>query len=366
MSFPGAVKARLLAVAGCGLVALGHAADTHIGTYYFPGWRTHESDRVSPSTWQPLRAFPDRKPLLGYYDDGDVRIVNQQLAWMADSGIEFVALDWYWNQGSGVRLGETLQAYFKSANRSRVKLALLWANHEESPRDQADFDAMVREWLKYFAHSEYLRIDGKPVVIVFSVVSLEQHAHKFNTSARDLLERARLQARNAGYPGIFLIGSTGANDPTVVRQSQGTASGYDAFTAYNFQGPATYRYPDGHTDSHDFDELTAAYQDQWHWMLDTAHVPYVLPMTSGWDRRPWGGSEDPAHDASRPTLPQFARHLSEARRTIEQHQSQTRGFGIICCWNEFGEGSYIEPTQQDGLAWLRAVGAAFGQPGGIQ
>ncbi|MBK7050726.1 MAG: hypothetical protein IPH54_08055 [Rhodoferax sp.] len=25
---------------------------------------------------------------------------------------------------------------------------------------------------------------------------------------------------------------------------------------------------------------------------------YVVPMTSGWDKRPWGGSKDPEHDNS--------------------------------------------------------------------
>ena len=35
---------------------------------------------------------------------------------------------------------------------------------------------------------------------------------------------------------------------------------------------------------------------------------------------------------------------------------------VICCWNEFGEGSYIEPTKKDGFSYLEKVKKVFGSP----
>jgi hypothetical protein len=34
--------------------------------------------------------------------------------------------------------------------------------------------------------------------------------------------------------------------------------------------------------------------------------------------------------------------------------------GVICCWNEFGEGSYIEPTQKNGFSYLEKIKKVFG------
>ena len=30
--------------------------------------------------------------------------------------------------------------------------------------------------------------------------------------------------------------------------------------------------------------------------------------------------------------------------------------GVVCCWNEFGEGSYIEPTKEMGAAVVERLG----------
>ncbi|MFX9077399.1 glycoside hydrolase family 99-like domain-containing protein, partial [Acinetobacter baumannii] len=75
-------------------------------------------------------------------------------------------------------------------------------------------------------------------------------------------------------------------------------------------------------------------------------------MTSGWDKRPWGGSSDSDHDNSMGTADQFEQHLIAAKKRMDQFPAQTLKTGIICCWNEFGEGSFIEPTQQNGFDFL--------------
>ena len=100
---------------------------------------------------------------------------------------------------------------------------------------------------------------------------------------------------------------------------------------------------------------------QWRWILDHSALPYFPPMTSGWDSRPWGGSkEDRLHDDSVGTADEFEAHLRAAKALMDGHPGQTKKTGIICCWNEFGEGSYIEPTQRDGFGFLERVRRVFG------
>jgi len=91
-------------------------------------------------------------------------------------------------------------------------------------------------------------------------------------------------------------------------------------------------------------------------------VPYIIPMTSGWDKGPWGGSTDKEHDKSISTPDTFEKHLRAAKARMDSYPSQSMKTGIICCWNEFGEGSYIEPTKKYGTQYLERVKKVFRTP----
>jgi Glycosyltransferase WbsX len=172
-------------------------------------------------------------------------------------------------------------------------------------------------------------------------------------SYTSLLAEAEARARLAGHKGIYFVGGTHV-DSSVVKVA-GT-SGYSAFSSYNYRG----RADDSATS---FEELDSAYQYVWDWIVKESSIPYIVPMTQGWDKRPWGGSRpNPLHDLSGGNLPGFERHLIAARKAMDANPAKTMKTGVICCWNEFGEGSFIEPTQQDRFGYLEKVRKVFGSP----
>jgi hypothetical protein len=332
-----------------------------IGTYYYPGWRNDLLGGVSKRPWQALERFPERKPELGFYDDGNEDVVNTQLGWMHDYGLSFVAFDWYWNAKLGVLKSQSLDAYLRSPNRSKVQFVLNWCNHAEFPQSADEVDRMVRFWVQnYLKRPEYLRINGRPVVFVFWARFLDEHAAAFGMTTNTLLSRAQDVARHEGVPGIFFIGGAGANSPSVKLDG---GVGFQAFSAYNYQGPGTFTFSDSRRLSHSYSELDQSYRNHWDWMFKNSPVPYVIPMTAGWDRRPWGGTtEDSLHDNSVSTPQEFEAHLRAAKVLMDEHPQQSLRMGVICCWNELGEGSYIEPTQGTGFSYLERIKAVFGQP----
>jgi hypothetical protein len=83
-------------------------------------------------------------------------------------------------------------------------------------------------------------------------------------------------------------------------------------------------------------------------------------MSVGWDRRPWGGSNPAKLDDSIPTPQEFEAHLLEAKKLMDDNPVKTKKMGIICCWNEFGEGSYLEPTKKFGFSYIEKVKKVFG------
>ncbi|HEX5310257.1 glycoside hydrolase family 99-like domain-containing protein [Aquabacterium sp.] len=351
------VAALLLGV-GCALTSAGAFAqrDLSLGVFYFPGWRDDAPGAPAAKPWQRIKDFPERKPLLGWYDEGNDDVMRLQLEWMIQYGLQFVVFDWYWANDGRVMLDHALAAYFRAPQRTRLPFALLWANHGDVPSSQSNFDQMVDWWVKYYAaRSEFLRVDGKPVVFIYSSQDLAARARAFGTTAQQLLSGAQKRARDAGLPGFYFVAGVTGDTPDLLREAR--AMGYSAVSAYNLHAPAGQQGKLAHS----FKELDAAYQTHWRQYAASSSVPTILPLTAGWDKRPWGGTYDSRHDQCMPTLNEFRDHLAAGRKALEAVKQPGTKLGVLCCWNEFGEGSYIEPTQVEGKARLERLLEVFGK-----
>ena len=91
----------------------GCAAAICLGCFYFPGGATiAQVPQQTVATDQ--KTFPERKPLLGWYDRGNDVSCAFQLEWMIQYGLQFVVFDWYWSPTTGrVMLDHALAAYFR-------------------------------------------------------------------------------------------------------------------------------------------------------------------------------------------------------------------------------------------------------------
>ncbi len=284
--------------------------------------------------------------------------MNQQLAWMADHGINYVVFDWIWGRDNKGYIEHALRAYLDADNNKRVKFSVLWANHTEYVFSKHQLTSLVKYWCdKFFIHEQYKKIDGKPVVFIFSAKILNANIKKLGMTSAEFFEYANKIARQRGLAGIDFIAGVSANDPVI---DYSKASGYAGFSAYNFHGPATYRLKMNLLNmAHSYKELDMSYRDQWQWMLKNSEGLYIVPLTSGWDKRPWGGSSDPFHDNSISTPDQFEEHLMAAKKLMQAQPKRTKKMAVICCWNEFGEGSFIEPAKQYGFGYLEKNRTVF-------
>lgn len=336
------------------------AADVlRVGVYYFPGWKPGQKGSAYEVPWDLIKPFPEREPLLGWYEEDAPGVMTQQLAWMKGHGIDYVVFDWLWGAENRPYLAHGVNAYLLAENRHGVDFAILWANHTDYVFSREQFEALFRFWAqRYFFRPDYLKVDGKPVIFLFSAQVLVRNAARIGLTSKALMEMADAAAKAVGLPGVAVVGGIGGNAEPGFDYSAN--SGFAGFSAYNFHGPATRSFAPGRHVSHSYSELDLAYRDHWTWMLAHASGLYVVPMSSGWDKRPWGGSKDPLHDNSRSGLSEFRLHLHAARKTMTENMMRTRGLGVICCWNEFGEGSFIEPTRVGGFSYLEQVRAVFG------
>ena len=144
-------------------------SDYEIGALYFPGWPTIDRwARIWPTD-------PQRKPVLGWYDEANPEVVDWQIKWAVENGIKFFMVDWYWHKG-GKHLEHWVRAYEKARYRRFLKWCMMYANHNRpGSHSEEDQRAVTQYWIdNFFRMPEYYRIDDKPVVMYWSPAGLKR------------------------------------------------------------------------------------------------------------------------------------------------------------------------------------------------
>jgi glycosyl transferase family WbsX len=317
-----------------------------VGAYYFPGWPSREK-------WQVLDAFPERTPLLGYYREGDPDVMDWQIKWAVEHGISFFAFDWYWDRGRRQLEHALHDGYLRARFRSFIKFCLLWANHNPSgSSSEADLLTVVDHWIaQYFRQPEYLTVDGKPVVIVFSPERLRQDMGSEAVAAA--IRRMRARTAAAGFRGLYLVGAVD-DDPGALVELK--TEGYDAATGYNY--PRAGMQDDAAREA-PYDSAVDGYQRIWAEMAAARILDYIPVTEPGWDSRPWDGAKALVRTGRHPE--KFREMLRRARAFTDLHPvAEGRKLVLIEAWNEHGEGAAIEPHREWGFAYLDAVREVFG------
>jgi hypothetical protein len=318
----------------------------HVDGFWCPGGTGTDS-------WCTIKKYPEREPkLLSWYQDRDPATLTAQVRQMSANGINFIIFDWFWN-GTSQRpqLDQALEAFKQATKPTGFKYAVMWENNFYSPTRLEEFDSIVARWIQEFKETRatYLTNNGKPVVYIYDVNNFQKMAiaikgaHPELASLDSLLNRARAAAVANGFTGIHFVGGV---VPVGHWVSVAQSAGFNALSAYNYSN--TYSNPDGAPGvnplSTSYAELAAIYAQNWNYVSSRTTLKYYIPVTTGWNKRPWlVPAEVTAHDNSWGTNSEFANHLRSARQRMDAYPGQHENMVAICCWNEYGEGSILEP-----------------------
>jgi len=319
--------------------------DYQVGVYYFPGFPTW-------AKWRPIADFPERKPLLGWYDESLPEVADWQIKWAVEHGVSFFAVDWYWCKGARHLEHWLHDAYFKARYRRYLKFCLLWANHNPpKTSSEADLLAVTDYWLEhYFRWPEYLKVEGKPVVIIFSVYRLSRDMGAEAVAAA--FEKMRERCRKAGLAGLYLVACAGSSRGQLEALKK---QGYDAASGYNYPSlkSAGRRW-------HPYAENIVGYRELWHEAADHKLLKEIPALSGGWDSRPWHGPKARVVFGRTPRL--FERHCRDAKAFLDARDAEMPPETKMCiveAWNEWGEGSYIGPHREHGFDYLEAIRRVF-------
>ena len=324
------------------------AADTGdqlVGCYNYPGW-------IDYGRWSVLNDFPERRPILGYYHDGNPEVADWHINWALAHGIKFLIYDWYWSKG-GRHLEEGLHdGFLKSKYQDKMKFCLLWANHNgPGTHSEADMMAVTRYWIEnYFKRPNYLKLSGKNVIVIFTPKGITDDMGVEGTKAA--FAKMRKLCEDSGVGGLYLVACAHAN---VEQVRQIDAEGYDAISGYNYpyagdkgQNVAPYSW------------MVEAYKDIWSQIDSLSGLPYIPLCEAGWDSRPWHGPNARVRTGKSAELWQQMLANAKAYNDAPNRKlPEGQKLVFIEAWNEFGEGDYIEPTAGEGFSYLEAVRQVF-------
>jgi Glycosyltransferase WbsX len=248
-----------------------------------------------------------------------------------------------------------------SRERHRLQFCLNFVDQAPFIPTAAEWPTLVRTWIGYFQQLGYVRVNGKPLFIIFSP---EQMHAIFGSSAgvHQALDYLRAQARAAGLPGVTVaIATTVAPNANPIRIQELNSEGYDATTGYSYHslGGEQYRIPVP------YDQLVAENTAEWDRVAARIPLPYIPVITSGFDLRYSIREQQTAIIYEGRTPQKFACYAVLARHWVDTHPQQTTAEHIVMvyAWTEMGEGGAIIPSRQDGYDYVEALRQVFGGPG---
>jgi hypothetical protein len=318
--------------------------DYLIATYYYPGYGAARQHR------EMLRSAPWAKPALGYYDEANPECIDWQIKWAVEHGIGAFLVDWYWVQGRTHHM-HWLEGFAKARYRSHLKWAVMWANHNPpNTHSREDWRNVTEFWIdNYFQTPEYLRIDGKPVVAIWAPGNIRRDLGG-GDGAKELLAMSQSMAREAGLPGIHFVAMNNGGEPAQLR-----AEGYETQTYYHWWGDARETSLD--RDYVDYADVVSAAPAAWQKTgksLQSGGLGFLPVADTGWDARPRHGDNTFVIHNRTPEL--FRQTLADAKQWLDRNDQRLLVLGP---WNEWTEGSYIEPCAEWDFRMLEAVRSVF-------
>ncbi len=374
-----------------------------VACYYFPNYHMDDdrNNALKGTGWSEWKLVKDARPrwnghrqpnipAWGYTNESDPQIMELKIDTAADHGIDAFIFDWYYYD-DGPFLEKGLEnGYLKAPNNDRVKFSLMWANHDwidihpttlaaqkAGPKLLYPGKVTTETWEHitdyviehYFKHPSYWKIDGAPY---FSIYDMNRFMDIFGS--KEATARAvsafRKKVKQAGFPDLNLNavvwGRAVLPSEEVVKDVSALVEelGFDSTTSYVWihhfgldEFPVT-----------PYAKVQKKYFEHADKMVRDFDLPYYPNATMGWDSTPRAHQDDPLEPAGYPFMAKIGGNTPEA---FKIGLVQTKAFldanpscGNIMninCWNEWTEGSYLEPDTVHGTAYLEAIREVFGK-----
>ncbi|HBG40156.1 MAG TPA: hypothetical protein DDZ96_06595 [Porphyromonadaceae bacterium] len=316
-------------------------------------------------------------PLWGYQNEANPEDMDKKIETALEYGVNTFIFDWYWFDKQPF-LEDCINNGFLKANNGRMNFYLMWANHDattywdvDNPRkdsviwdgevDREQFNIVVNRVInQYFKDPSYYKINGEPVFCIYELNTLINGLGG-PEQTKEALDYFTQKTKEAGFPGLHLQSILWEALPSSIEgvpgdsiQSQSEVLSYFGFKSLTNYCWAHLQNPDG-----DYEVWGDASTNMWNKFGNDFSMTYYPNITVSWDANPRFPFKTGYITNSTPQ--KFEKYLVKAKEFIDKNNIQPK-IVTINAWNEWSEGSYLEPDTIWKYQYLDAVKNVFGTP----
>lgn len=303
---------------------------------------------------------PRRPADLGYYDLRVPDIMDAQIDMARQYGVHGFCFYYYWFDGK--RLLERPLDMFLARDDYDFPFSICWANENWSRRwDGGDQDILIaqkhsaksdrkfiRDILPILSHKNYITVDGLPLLTVYRIQDLP--------NPEVTISIWRQEAIKAGLPGLHVSAcmTFGLDDYSKCGCDSGVQFPPHGVPASDVTSKVAGLDPD-------FEGHIYNYQDVVETGIaslnpDATIFPTVM---MGWDNTARKKERGHIYKGCNPEY--FGQWLERAvaYSTKQAADKSTENFVFINAWNEWAEGTYLEPDMDNGFGYLEKVSSVL-------
>jgi len=317
--------------------------DILVGAVYYPWY---------PHNWQFGSTYT---PLLGKHDTTDPIVVNKHIDWATGHGIDFFAVSWpglrSWLSKRPHMIENLENGLLKSSLIDQIKFVIFFEPsylEEELPnvnKREAYFKDIKYIISNYFKNSSYLKINEKPVIIHYNVRLL----YKISDNPSDIIGQVREISNNSGYNlryiGEVFLPSIPGMAPWLPPREE-LLEKLDGLTNWIVFRPWENNVG-GEKSWEEFLSDINIYYPEWKKYAQRYNI-WFIPLTApGFDDRycSWGSKTVLPKD-----MDKFKKFLD-----ISLLNMQGSKLMLIATWNDWCEGTNIEPSIETGFKELIVI-----------
>ena len=340
-------------------------SDRIVAAHYYAAWKKGAAGLHD--AFNDLHDYPERTPLMGYYDEENPEVCDWEIKWAVEHGINCFIHCWYRklaNQGKpvtvdDVRCGHGLhEALFNAKYQKYMKFAIMFENSARwGTTDEKDIvENLMPFWVEnYFSRDNYLKIDNKPVLFIFSPLRLEEAFGSVEVQ-KAAFDACREYAKKCGFDGMII--AVCSTEPTKEANDNAIARGYDFRFGYGSGYAPEYDYPPAQ-------ESIDAQCELLETRLNIDPMRFIPTPSCFLDTSPrktqhWA---DMGYEIFREYKiwklePEEYRVLLRRMKEMTDRLPEGawgRKIMMIDNWNEWDEGHYVAPCHEYGFKFLQAI-----------
>ena len=374
------------------------SSDYQIAAYYFGNYhvdpRNEEAHGKGWTEWEIVKhatpRFPGhhqpRVPLWGYGDEAQPHIFEQKISAAAEHGLTSFIFDWYWYNDGGFLSKALENGYLRASNCEDLKFAIMWANHDwydlhpaklrGTPRLLYPGDITLETFRRatshiirtYFSQPSYWKINGANYFSIYELSRMVKCLGGVNAMG-SALQEFRDKTRAAGFGDLHINAVTWG-----VQLLPGEASVHDLpglLHALNIDSVTSYVWihhvPFTQFPSERYEDVARKYETYRSQAEAQLGKPYFPNVSVGWDSSPRTCQSDIYTNSAYPFTPvvvdnspaAFKAALLSAKHFLDARPQHDPRILTVNSWNEWTEGSYLEPDMEHRLGYLEAVKDVF-------